>query len=574
MKRTGAQIVWEGLMREGVEVVFGLPGGTILPVYDDYMKYGYPVRHVLVRHEQCAGHMADGYARATGRVGVCIVTSGPAATNLVTGLATANMDSVPMVAITGQVPTSLLGHDGFQEADITSITMAVTKHNYLVTDVRDLPQVMREAFYIAGTGRPGPVLIDICKDVQQATLEFEWPEGEVKLRGYSPHMGVADQEKVALAAKMLNEAERPVILAGQGVTISGAQNELCRLADKTQIPTATTLLGISAFPETHPLSLGMGGMHGEAFCNLALQNSDVLLVVGSRLDDRLTGAFSSFAPKAKIIHVDIDKAELGKNLPVTLPIVGDARLTLQALLSQVQDNSHPDWLAQISEWRRETDRRDILAQENDELVPPFVVRQIWHATEGNCVMVSDVGQNQMWEAQYFLHAKPRGLISSGGLGTMGYALPAAIGAKLGKPEEEIWVTVGDGGFQMTMQELAVVVQEKLDIKIAILNNGYLGMVRQWQDIFYEQRYSGTPLVNPDFVKLAEAYGIPARAVHEKKDVAGAIAEARKTPGPFLLEFKVEPLSCVYPMVAPGKGIAEMIRRPLTEGNDLKKELVR
>jgi acetolactate synthase-1/2/3 large subunit len=562
MKRTGAQIVWEGLLREGVEIVFGIPGGAILPVYDAYMKYEYPIRHVLARHEQCAGHMADGYARATGRIGVCMVTSGPAATNLVTGLATAYMDSVPIVAITGQVPTSLLGRDGFQEADVTGITVPVTKHNYLVTDVSELPHVIREAFYIAGTGRPGPVLIDICKDAQQAELGFEWPEEEIKLPGYNPHLDAADPGQVARAAQLINEAERPLLLSGQGVTISGAYAELRELAEKANIPVATTLLGISTFPETHPLSVGMGGMHGEAFCNYALQNSDVLVVVGSRLDDRLTGAFSTFAPKAKIVHIDIDPAELGKNLTIDTPVVGDARLTLQAMLPQVKGNEHPAWLAQIAEWRGETDQRDILAQESDEMVPPYIVRQIWHSTQGDSIMVSDVGQNQMWEAQYFYHTKTRGLLSSGGLGTMGYALPAAIGAKCGKPEEEVWVTVGDGGFQMTLQELAVVVQENLDLKIALLNNGYLGMVRQWQDIFYEQRYSATPLVNPDFVKLAAAYGIPGRVVEEKKDVVEAIEEVRRTPGPFLLEFRVEPLAAVYPLVAPGKAIAEMIRRPM------------
>jgi acetolactate synthase-1/2/3 large subunit len=565
MKRSGAQIVWEGLLREGVEIVFGIPGGAILPVYDALMKYEYPIRHVLARHEQCAGHMADGYARATGRVGACMVTSGPAATNLVTGLATAYMDSVPIVAITGQVSTSLLGRDGFQEADVTGITTPVTKHNYLVTEVSELPQVIREAFYIAGTGRPGPVLIDICKDAQQAELEFEWPEGEIALPGYNPRLDAADPAQVARAAQLINEAQQPLILSGQGVTISGAHAELRELAEKANIPVATTLLGISTFPETHPLAVGMGGMHGEAFCNFALQNSDVLVVVGSRLDDRLTGVFSTFAPKAKIVHIDIDLAELGKNLTIDTPVVGDARLTLQALLPQVKESEHPLWLAQIAEWRKETDQRDILAQESDELVPPYIVRQIWHATQGDCIMVSDVGQNQMWEAQYFYHVKQRSLLSSGGLGTMGYALPAAIGAKCGKPQEEVWATVGDGGFQMTLQELAVVVQEKLDLKIAIFNNGYLGMVRQWQDIFYEQRYSGTPLVNPDFVKLAAAYGISGRVVEEKEDVVEAIEEARSAQGPFLLEFRVAPLADVYPMVAPGKAIAEMIRRPITNG---------
>jgi acetolactate synthase-1/2/3 large subunit len=563
MKREGARIVWEGLIRQGVEVVFGLPGGATLPIYDALMKYEYPIRHVLGRHEQGVAHMADGYARATGRVGVCMATSGPGATNLVTGLATASMDSSPVVAMTGQVPNSLLGRDGFQEADTTGITMPITKHNYLITDVRDLPDAIAEAFYIAGTGRPGPILIDICKDVQTTELEFEWPE-EVVLPGYSPHLLAADSAQVARAAQLINTAERPLIIAGQGVTIAGAQAELRELAEKGNIPVAATLLGLSAFPATHSLALGMGGMHGEAFTNYALQNCDVLVAIGSRLDDRLTGAFSTFAPKARIIHIDIDPAELGKNLTIDTPVVGDALLTLRALLPLVEAKEHPQWLAQIAEWRKDTDRRDILAQETDELLPPYIMRQLWHASQGNCIVVTDVGQQQMWEAQYFLHTRPRGLITSGGLGTMGFALPAAIGTKVGRPDDEVWAVAGDGGFQMTLQELAVVIQEKLDLKIAIINNRHLGMVRQWQDIFYDKRYSATPLVNPDFVKLADAYGIPGRLITAKKDVVEAIEQARHTPGPFLLEFQVEPFANVYPMVAPGKSNIDMIRRPLPE----------
>lgn len=565
--KTGGQIIWESLIHEGVDVVFGLPGGAILPTYDDLYKYNYPVHHVLVTHEQGAAHMADGYARATGRVGVCIATSGPGATNLITGLATAYMDSTPMVAITGQVSTSLLGRDGFQEADIRAISMPVTKHNYLITDIRDLPAALKEAFFIARTGRPGPVLVDICKDTQQATMEFSYPE-DVNLPGYRPNLLEPDVDLIKRVAQLINEAQKPVIVAGQGVSMARAESELRQLAEKANIPVATSLLGIGTFPSTHPLSISWGGMHGEAYCNYALQECDVLFAIGARLDDRLTGAFSTFAPKARIIHVDLDPAEMGKNLTIDTPVVADALLTLRALLPQVEPNEHPAWLAQINEWRSDTVERDILAQETDELVAPYVMRQLWHATnQGDCTVVSDVGQHQMWEAQYFNHTKPRSLLTSGGLGTMGYALPAAIGAQIGKPGEEIWVVAGDGGFQMTMPELSTVVQEQLPVKIAIINNGYLGMVRQWQDVFYNKRYVGTPLFNPDFVKIAEAYGIPGRAVTNKADVFDALRQAQNYDGPFLIDFQVEEFTNVYPMVAPGKSNADMIRRGRTIDNE-------
>jgi acetolactate synthase-1/2/3 large subunit len=562
-KKTGGQIIWESFLREGVEVVFGLPGGAILPAYDDLAKYEYPIHHVLVTHEQGAAHMADGYARATGRVGVCIATSGPGATNLITGLATANMDSVPIVAITGQVPTSLLGRDGFQEADVQGVSLPVTKHNYLITDIKDLPSAIKEAFYIASTGRPGPVLIDICKDALQDSMEFEYPE-TVDLPGYNPNQNAPTPESVARAARLLNEAKQPLIVAGQGVSIAKAEKELRQLAEKANIPVATSLLGIGTFPSTHPLSISWGGMHGEAYCNYALQECDVMFAIGARLDDRLTGAFTTFAPKAKIIHVDLDPAEMGKNITIDTPVVGDALLTLRELLPQVESNEHPAWLAQIAEWKQETGDRDILTQETDELIAPYIMKQLWHATdEGDATIVSDVGQHQMWEAQYYHHTKPRSLLTSGGLGTMGYGLPSAIGAQMGLPDEEIWVVAGDGGFQMTMVELSTVMQERLPIKIAIINNGYLGMVRQWQDVFYNKRHSGTPLFNPDFVKLAEAYGIPGRSVTKKEDVYGAIKEAQATEGPFLIDFQVEEFTNVYPMVAPGKSNADMIRRPST-----------
>jgi acetolactate synthase-1/2/3 large subunit len=568
-KKNGAQIVWESLLFEGVEVVFGLPGGAVLPIYDALAKYEYPIHHVLVTHEQGASHMADGYARATGRVGVCMATSGPGATNLITGLATANMDSSPVVAITGQVPTSLLGRDGFQEADVQGVSLPVTKHNYLVTDIRELPQVLKEAFYIARTGRPGPVLVDICKDVQQAEMEFEYPE-RVNLPGYNPTLTAADPEAIARAARLINEAERPLIVAGQGVSIAHAETELRQLAEKANIPVATSLLGIGTIPETHPLSIGMGGMHGEAFTNYTLQECDVLVAIGARLDDRLTGAFSTFAPKARIIHIDLDPSEVGKNLTIDTPVVGDALLTLRALLPLVEASENPAWLAQIAEWKSDTDQRDLLAQETDELVPPFIMRQLWHMTnEGDCTIVTDVGQHQMWEAQYFPHTKDRSLVTSGGLGTMGYSLPAAIGAQMGRPKEEVWVVAGDGGFQMTMAELSTVVAEGLPLKIAIINNGYLGMVRQWQDVFYDKRYAGTPLHNPDFVKIADAYGIEALSVNRKEDVEAAIRQAQGHPGPFLIDFQVDPFANVFPMVAPGKSNADMIRRPIPAGETVE-----
>jgi acetolactate synthase-1/2/3 large subunit len=557
MKLNGARIVWESLVREGVEVVFGISGGAVIHIYHALPEY--PIHHVLMRHEQAAAHAADGYARATGKVGVCMATSGPGATNLVTGIATAYMDSSPVVAITGQVATPFIGKDAFQEVDITGITLPITKHNYLVTDINELAMTIKEAFYIARTGRPGPVLIDVAKDVQAAEIEYEEPP-EVSLPGYQPHL-VGNPRQIKQVAYLINRAETPVILAGHGVILSGAEAELRQLAEKVQIPVVTTLLGISALPGTHPLCLGMGGMHGEAYANKALQQADLIIALGSRFDDRLTGPVNTFVPRAKIIHVDIDPAEIGKNMRSDLPVVGDVGNVLQALLPMVEATSHPAWLEQINEWRRESASRDILNQETDELVPQYVVRQIWHATGGQAIMVSDVGQNQMWEAQYFLHDNPRGLLSSGGLGTMGFALPAAIGAQMGHPDQMVWVTVGDGGLQMTIQEMATVVQEKLPLKIAVLNNGYLGMVRQWQQMFFEGRYSGTPLLRLDFAKVAEAYGISGLTVTEKDQVIPVVEQAIGIDGPALIDFRIVQEENVYPMVAPGTAIHEMIRRP-------------
>ncbi len=561
MKLTGAQIVWEALIREGVDTVFGHPGGAILPVYDAMPQY--PVRHILARHEQGAGHMADGYARVSGKVGVAIVTSGPAATNLVTPLANALMDSVPMVAITGQVPTDLLGNDAFQETDVTGVTQAVTKHNYLVTDINDLARIIMEAFHIARSGRPGPVLIDICKDVLNDETEFVAPE-KVNLPGYRPYFGL-DENALNEAAELINNAHNPVLLAGHGVQMAHAENELRELAERAHIPVAMTLLGLGNIPENHPMSLGMCGMHGEARANLAIQKSDVLIGVGMRFDDRVTGDLDSFAPNAKIIHIEFDPAEINKNVPADVAVLGDAKEALQILLSKVKPAKHAHWMAQIEEWNQESARLDILNAEVDELIPPYVIRQLWHTTQGDTIIVSDVGQHQMWEAQYFLHNRPRQLLTSGGLGTMGYALPAAIGAHFGSPEDSVWAVVGDGGFQMTLQELGAVMQEQVPVKIAIMNNGFLGMVRQWQELFYERNYAGTVILSPDYVKLAEAYGIPARRITRKEDVAAALEEANKHPGPYLLEFQVKEEVNVYPMVEPGEAIDNLMRRGIIQG---------
>jgi acetolactate synthase-1/2/3 large subunit len=558
MKLKGAQIVCESLVREGVETIFGYPGGTVIPIYDALVDY--PLRHVLVRHEQAAAHAADGYARATGKVGVCFATSGPGATNLVTGIATAYLDSSPIVAITGQVPTSFIGKDAFQEVDVTGITLPITKHNYLVTRAEDLPRVMKEAFHIARTGRPGPVLIDIAKDAQTTEIEFEYP-AEVDLPGYKPTVR-GHEGQIKQAAQLILQSKRPVIFAGHGVTLSNAQQELRKLAETIHAPVITTLLGMGSFPRTHTLCLGMSGMHGEAYANKAVQGADLLVAIGMRFSDRVTGKVDSFARDAKVIHIDVDPAEIGKNVAVDVPVVGDVKHVLESLNARVEPAAHEEWLATIGAWREESEQRDILNRETDALLPPYVVRQIWHANQGDAIMVSDVGQNQMWEAQYYLHDRYRGLITSGGLGTMGFALPASVGAQIGCPDSEVWVTVGDGGIQMNIQELATVVQECLPLKIAILNNSYLGMVRQWQELFFGRRYSGTPISSPDYVKLADAYGITGLRVTEKDDVVPALNRARKTKGPVLIEFRVGEEENVYPMVPAGGCISSMLRRPM------------
>ncbi|HKC10958.1 MAG TPA: biosynthetic-type acetolactate synthase large subunit [Vicinamibacteria bacterium] len=550
---TGAQILWECLVKEGVTTVFGYPGGAILPAYDAMLDYP-SIRHVLVRHEQGAAHMADGYARASGRVGVAVATSGPGATNLTTGIATAMLDSIPTVFITGQVSSHLLGTDAFQETDVTGITLPITKHNALVTDVTTLARTLREAFHIARSGRPGPVLVDICKDVQQARTEFEWPAEAPPLNGHEP--------SPPRAAELVAGAKRPLILAGAGVIRSGASDLLKEFAEKTDTPVASTLLGLGGFPASHPLALGMMGMHGEAFVNQAIQRADLLLAFGMRFDDRVTGNLKTYAPDAKKVHVEIDPSEIGKNVAVDVQIAADLRAALAALLPLLPEKRHPDWRREIDAGRAETEARDIRHQpDGGRLFAAHVINDLWEATGGEAVVVTDVGQHQMWEAQYYHHEKPRTLITSGGLGTMGFALPAAIGAKLARPEAEVWVIAGDGGFQMTQCELATLQQEKLDIKIAVINNGFLGMVRQWQEFFYARRYAATPMLSPDFVALAAAYGIPAHKVSRRADVVPAVESARRTPGPALIEFQVEQEDVVYPMVPSGADLDAMIRRP-------------
>jgi acetolactate synthase-1/2/3 large subunit len=556
MKLTGAQIICEGLVKEGVEVIFGFPGGAILPLYDTLPQYP-QLRHILVRHEQGAAHAADGYARATGKVGVCMATSGPGATNLVTGIANAYLDSSPVVAITGQVARPFIGKDAFQEVDISGITLPITKHNYLVLDVGSLAGIVKEAFYLARTGRPGPILIDVPRDVFIDQAEFNYPTN-VDLPGYKPTLQ-GHVAQIKKAAKLINEAQRPLIIAGRGVIISGAYAELKQLAEMAQIPVVTTLLGIGCFPESHILSFGMLGMHGMAYANMAVEAADVIIAIGMRFDDRATGKVSGFAPHASIIHIDIDPAEIGKNVPVAVPIVGDVKLVLNALNKLIISTGHVDWLQQLEDWQRE--HPSTVIRDCEGLLPQFVIRKIYEVTQGEAIIVTGVGQNQMWAAQHFCYDKPNSLISSGGLGTMGFELPAAMGAKIGCPDTTVWCIAGDGGFQMTIQELATVVQEKVAVKIAIINNGYLGMVRQWQELFYGRRYVATPLSGPDFVKIAEAYGIPGLRVRRKAEVVPAIRQAMEEQGPFLIDFMVEPEENVFPMVTPGEALTEVLEGP-------------
>jgi len=556
MKMTGAQILCESLVREGVEVIFGILGGAILPLYDTLPQYP-QLRHILVRHEQGAAHAADGYARATGKVGVCMATSGPGATNLVTGIANACLDSSPIVAITGQVARPFIGKDAFQEIDITGITLPITKHNYLALDAGSLARIVKEAFYLARTGRPGPVLIDLPRDVQQEQAEFHYPN-QLDLPGYKPTLQ-GHPAQIKKAVKLINEAHKPLIIAGRGVIISGAHNELKELAERAQIPVITTLLGISCFPESHVLSYGMLGMHGMAYANMAVNEADVLIAIGMRFDDRATAKVSAFAPHAHIIHIDIDPAEIGKNVRVDVPIVGDVKAVLHALNKLIVSTPHTDWVEQLDGLRREHPSIEI--RDTDGLLPQFVIRQIYEVTKGEAIIVTGVGQNQMWAAQHYWYNRPNSLISSGGLGTMGFGLPAAMGAKVGCPGDTVWLIDGDGSFQMTIQELATIVQDNIPVKIAILHNSYLGMVRQWQEMFYGKRYVATPLSGPDYVKIAEAYGLPGVRVTSKAEVVPAIQQAMDEPGPFLIDFIVEPEENVYPMVPPGASLAEVLEAP-------------
>ncbi|PJF48710.1 MAG: biosynthetic-type acetolactate synthase large subunit [Chloroflexi bacterium] len=566
MKLTGAQVIWETIIQQGTNVVFGYPGGAILPTYDALVDYQDRVHHVLVRHEENAALAADAYFRATGKVGVCMATSGPGATNLVTGLANAMMDSSAVVAITGQVASYLVGSDAFQETDVTGVTLPITKHNYLVMDVNDLPQVMAEAFYIARSGRPGPVLVDICKDVQQKMVDYE-PITNVQMRGYRAIKPHGRQDIPALlqrAKELIDHARRPVILAGQGIKHGNAHEEFRAFVEKSGIPVATTLLGIGVLSEDHPLNLRMMGMHGEAYVNQAIANADLLIALGMRFDDRVTGNLKTYAKNARVIHVDIDAAEINKNVPADVGIVASVKDVLRELTPMIEKRSYPAWMEQINEWRADTQARDVLNVElpDDMLLAPHVMRAIWEETKGECTICTDVGQHQMWETQYFQHTRKNQLITSGGLGTMGFALPAAIGAKFGRPDDEVWAIAGDGGFQMSIPELATVMQENLDIKIAIINNNFLGMVRQWQELMHNHRYSAVEMWTPDFVKLAQAYGMCGMRATNLKEAREVIRRAREHKGPALIEFVVEKETNVFPMIQPGKSLNEMTRRPI------------
>jgi len=556
---TGAEIVWATLVGEGVTEVFGYPGGAILPVYDALRKF--PIHHILVRHEQGAAHMADGYARASGKVGVAIATSGPGATNLVTGIANAMLDSIPIVCITGQVSSKVLGSDAFQEVDITGITLPITKHNFLITRTEDIAPAIRHAFQIAQSGRPGPVLIDITKDAQQASAIFDFDAAKPK--AYEPHpmLSVLDRS-LQDAAELIRASKRPVILAGHGILQSNAGEQVRTLAERMQIPIAMTLLGLGGFPASHPLNMGMMGMHGESWVNDSIQNADLLIACGMRFDDRVIGTPSTYSPNSKKIHIEIDPAEINKNIKADVALIGDLRQVLEQLLPLLPGRDGSAWLNTIDSSKGTAAVRDIKnLPDSGHLYAAHVMHDLWRITEGRAIIATDVGQHQMWEAQYYHHELPRTLITSGGSGTMGFALPAGIGAKVACPDREVWVIAGDGGFQMTASELATIVQEKLNVNIAIINNGYLGMVRQWQEFFYERNYESTPLVSPDFVKLADAHGIPGLAVRDRGNLEAAVQAARSHEGPFLLNFLVEQEDSVYPMIPAGKALHEMIRRP-------------
>ena len=558
-RMTGAQITLESLQREGVDTIFGYPGGVVLPLYDTLPQFP-GLKHILVRHEQAAAHMADGYARASGKLGVCLGTSGPGATNLVTGICTAWMDSTPVLALTGNVARTLLGRDGFQEADITGITHSITKHNYLVMNASEIALSMREAVHIASTGRKGPVLVDIPKDVFQEEANFEWPE-QVSLRGYKPntegHPGM-----IRRAAELIDGAKKPIIIAGHGVIWSDASRELVELAEKAGIPVITTFLGIGGFPESHELSYGWLGMHGMFYANMAADGADVVIGIGMRFDDRAMGRFKDFNPTAKIVHIDIDPAEIGKNFATMVPIVGDVKNVLPQLTDKVKEQTRPDWIRWIDGQREEHPSLHI--RESRRMLPQYVMRSLYDETNGDATIVTGVGQHQMWAGQHYFYKRPRQLISSGGLGTMGFELPGAIGAQVALPGQEVWAICGDGGFQMTMQEMAVLVDEQLPVKIAIFNNGYLGMVRQWQQLFYDKNFVAVAMTQPDFCKLADAYGIKSIRAETKSEVIPAIEEARRHKGPVLIDFQIDQEENVWPMVPAGASLAETIEAPAEE----------
>jgi len=552
----GAKILIESLIREGVEVIFGYPGGSVIPLFD--CLYDAPIKFILTRHEQAAAHAADGYARSTGKVGVCVATSGPGATNLTTGIATAHMDSVPIIAITGQVKTSLIGNDAFQEADITGVTRSISKYNYLVKDVKDLAYTVKEAFYLARTGRPGPVVIDLPVDVQIQEADFSYPD-KIEMRSYNPtNFGHPGQIKKAL--KLIYNSKKPVIISGGGVLISEAGGELLKFAEKTNIPVTATLMGLGGFPSTHELALGMPGMHGTVYANMAITESDLLISVGSRFDDRVTGRLDAFAPEAKIIHIDIDPTSISKNIKVDVPIVGDAKNILGQFIEEIDESKLSDlskWHKKIKEWKK---KHPLTYKKNNsgKIKPQHVIEEIYNQTKGKAIIVTEVGQNQMWAAQFYKYDYPRRFLSSGGLGTMGYGFPAAIGAKVANPKKEVIVIAGDGSIQMNIQELATLSTYNIKVKIIILNNGYLGMVRQWQELFYNRRYSGTTLKNPDFVKIAQGYGIKGIKVKKVSEVGKAVKEILSSKTPVFADFLIEPEENVFPMVPSGEAINRMI----------------
>ncbi len=561
MQLKGSEIICESLLQEGVDVIFGHPGGAILPFYDALWSYP-QLRHILVRHEQSASHAADGYSRVTGKVGVCVATSGPGATNLVTGLMGAKADSVPIVAITGQVARTALGSEAFQECDICSIASVCTKRTYLVMSAADLPHTIREAFQIAQEGRPGPVLIDVPRDVQLELAEFEYPEIPVPARAA---MSEENEAAVVKAAKLINEAERPVLIAGHGVLASHAWDELMELAEATGIPVINTLLGLSSFPRNHPLSLGMLGMHGMYWSNIVVDQADLVVGLGMRFDDRVTGKASTFAPHARIVHLDIESSQVGRNVPVEVPLVGDAKVIMQALVPLVKNVDRPEWMSYIEGLKK--DHPSLAIPTTDTLLVQHVLSEMNELIQENpdTVVVTGVGQHQMWAAQFLFFNGYNTFVSSGGLGAMGFELPAAMGAQVGQPNVPVWSIAGDGGIQMTSQELATVAQENLPVKIALINNGYLGMVRQWQEMFFENHLKEVPIPGPDFVKLSQAYGIPAMKVTHQEDVMPALRKAQAHDGPYLIEFVVDPSVNLYPMVPPGGSLGETMEDPLTVG---------